>query len=205
MTKEELLINIQRLAEVNSVKATILSSSHQIILTLPKSDLITFLNLLKQDKDFKFTILTDLFGADYPEREQRFEVVYNLLSLKFNQRVYIKVLVAEGEEIPSIHNVFSSAVWYEREVFDLYGVVFSDSPDLRRILTDYGFQGHPLRKDFPLTGHVEVIYDPIQEKVVYQPVTLSQEYRSFDFASPWQGTDYILPGDEKAPQKPQKK
>ena len=127
-----------------------------------------------------------------------FAVVYNLLSLVHNIRIRVKVRCAEGDIIPSVTDIFSSAGWYEREVWDMYGVMFSDHPDLRRILTDYGFEGHPQRKDFPLTGYVEVRYDIEQKRVVYEPVTLEQEFRSFDFQSPWEGTDYILPGDEKA-------
>jgi NADH-quinone oxidoreductase subunit C len=161
-------------------------------------NIITILKKLKSEKSLRFTILTDLFGADFPSREKRFEIVYGLLSLEFNARVLLKVRVADGEEIPSVAKIFNAATWYEREVFDMFGVVFSDSPDLRRILTDYGFVGHPLRKDFPVTGHVQVKYDKTLRKVVYEPVQLDQDFRSFDFVSPWHGPDYVLPGDEKA-------
>jgi len=140
----------------------------------------------------------DLCGADYPGREKRFEVVYHLLSYRHNERIRVKVQTDEITPIPSVITVFPTANWFEREAYDLYGVLFSGHPDLRRILTDYGFEGHPLRKDFPLTGFVEVRYDEEQKRVVYEPVKLQQEFRNFDFHSPWEGTDYVLPGDEKA-------
>lgn len=163
------------------------------------SALKQLLSFVKNNKELRFTILTDLFGADFPARRDRFEIVYSLLSLQLNQRLLIKVNVEEKEPVPSVAEIFSAACWYEREAFDMYGVEFSDSPDLRRILTDYGFKGHPLRKDFPVTGHVEMRYDEKLEKVIYEPVTLDQEFRNFDFASPWQGPgEYNLPGDEKA-------
>lgn len=168
---------------------------------LPK-DLEKTLTRLKTNNSLRFTILTDLFGADFPNREKRFEIVYNLLSLEFNERIIIKVHLEDGEEVKSAAGIFSAAVWYEREVFDMFGVTFAESPDLRRILTDYGFVGHPLRKDFPLTGHVQVKYDDTLQKVIYEPVTLDQDFRDFDFLSPWQGPNYVapivLPGDEKA-------
>jgi NADH-quinone oxidoreductase subunit C len=141
--------------------------------------------------------LVDLCGVDFPEREERFEVVYNLLSIKHNQRLRVKVSVGEDDAVESVAEVFSSAIWFEREAFDLYGIYFANHPDLRRILTDYGFEGHPLRKDFPLTGYVEVRYDSDQRRVVYEPVKLTQEFRTFDFTSPWEGM-LRLPGDEKA-------
>jgi NADH-quinone oxidoreductase subunit C len=137
----------------------------------------------------------DIGGVDYPEREKRFQVVYQLLSMKHNQRIRVKVDTDEDTPVPSATGVFSSAAWYEREVWDLFGVTFSDNPDLRRLLTDYGFAGHPLRKDFPLTGYVELRYDDDQKRVVYEPVKLTQDFRNFDFLSPWEG---LLPGDEKA-------
>jgi len=137
----------------------------------------------------------DICGVDWPERPERFDVVYNLLSLKHNQRIRVKVAVREDEPVPSVVGIFPSAGWYEREVWDLYGVPFAGNPDLRRILTDYGFDGHPLRKDFPLTGFVELRYDDEQKRVVYEPVKLTQDFRSFDFLSPWEG---MLAGDEKA-------
>lgn len=165
---------------------------------LPR-DLMIFLDFLKHDKELRFTILTDLFAADFPERKQRFELVYSLLSLKLNKRLLLKTDAAEDESISSVTSIYSAACWYEREIFDMFGVTFENSPDLRRILTDYGFKGHPLRKDFPVTGHVQVRYDEALEKVIYEPVVLEQEFRNFDFASPWRGPgEYVLPGDEKA-------
>jgi NADH-quinone oxidoreductase subunit C len=198
MTQEEFFKTIQKYLEDNLVKAEVISLNDQVTIVAAKDDLLDLIIGLRDSKDLRFTILTDLFGADFPEREKRFEVVYNLLSLKINKRIYVKVNLAENEDINSVASIYNAATWYEREVFDMYGIIFKNNPDLRRILTDYGFQGHPLRKDFPLTGHVEVSYDPELEKVIYKPVVLQQEYRGFDFLSPWQGTDYILPGDEKA-------
>ncbi len=139
----------------------------------------------------------DICGVDYPDREKRFEVVYHLLSMRQNHRIRISVPVAEDEIVPSCIELYPAADWFEREVFDMYGVMFSGHPDLRRILTDYGFRGHPLRKDFPTTGYIEVRYDEEQKRVVYEPVKLTQDYRQFDFMSPWEGAEYILPGDEK--------
>jgi NADH-quinone oxidoreductase subunit C len=136
--------------------------------------------------------------VDWPQREQRFDVVYHFLSMPLNQRIRVRAAVREGEFVPSITGSHPSADWYEREVFDMYGVVFSGHPDLRRILSDYGFRGHPLRKDFPTTGYVELRYDEVQKRVVYEPVNLTQEYRMFDFMSPWEGAGYMIPGDEKA-------
>jgi NADH-quinone oxidoreductase subunit C len=148
-------------------------------------------------------MLVDLTAVDRPERPERFELVYNLLSLKHNRRVRVKALADESAPVPSATGVFSSAGWYEREAWDLFGIYFSDHPDLRRLLTDYGFEGHPMRKDFPLTGYVEVRYDEDLKRVVYEPVKLKQEFRNFDFLSPWEGMNQLLPGDEKAaPEKP---
>ncbi|XVN43227.1 MAG: NADH-quinone oxidoreductase subunit C [Candidatus Rickettsia vulgarisii] len=160
--------------------------------------LILFVSSLKEETNLRFTILTDLFAADFPDRFKRFEIVYNLLSLKLNKRILIKVEASEEDAIPSITKIFNAACWCERETYDMYGINFSGSHDVRRLLTDYGFEGHPLRKDFPLTGYVQVKYDEAQEKVVYEPVKLEQEYRHFDFSSDWQGPNYKLPGDEKA-------
>jgi NADH-quinone oxidoreductase subunit C len=143
-------------------------------------------------------MLVDVCGVDYPDRPERFDVVYNLLSLKLNQRIRVKVTTDEDNAVPSVTAVFSAAGWFEREAWDLFGIYFADHPDLRRLLTDYGFEGHPLRKDFPLTGYVEVRYDEDQKRVVYEPVRLKQEFRSFDFVSPWEGMNHVLPGDEKA-------
>lgn len=153
---------------------------------------------LRDDSQCLFKLLIDICGVDYPERTERFEVVYNLLSVKHNQRIRLKVETDEATPVPSLTGVYSSAGWFEREAWDLYGIMFSDHEDLRRILTDYGFEGHPLRKDFPLTGFVEMRYDDEQKRVVYEPVSLTQEFRRFDFMSPWEGAEYILPGDEKA-------
>jgi NADH-quinone oxidoreductase subunit C len=158
------------------------------------------LAFLRDDAECRFVNFIDLTAADYPERDKRFDVVYHLLSPYKNTRVRVKVQLAEGEVVPSAIPSFKGADWYEREVYDLYGIVFSGHPDLRRILTDYGFQGHPLRKDFPTTGYVEVRYDDEQKRVVYEPVKLVQEFRQFDYLSPWEGTNYVLPGDEKAKQ-----
>ena len=159
------------------------------------------LKFLKDDTQCRFEILLDICGVDYPEREFRFEVVYHLLSISNNQRVRVKVSVREGEYVPSIVWIFSSAGWFERETWDLFGIYFDGNQDLRRILTDYGLEGHPLRKDFPLTGFVELRYDDEQKRVVYEPVQLMQEFRRFDFMSPWEGAEYIIPGDEKAEDK----
>ena len=170
----------------------------QLIVTCKKDQIAELLTYLRDDPSCLFKILLDVCGVDYPDREKRFEIVYHLQSLRLNQRIRVKVLCGETDIIPSVTAVFSSANWYERETWDLYGVMFSEHPDLRRLLTDYGFDGHPLRKDFPLTGNVEVRYDEEQKRVVYEPVKLTQAFRSFDFMSPWEGADYILPGDEKA-------
>ncbi len=164
------------------------------------SQIISVLKALQSDADLQFVSFIDVCGADYPEREKRFDVVYHLLSPYQNARVRIKVAVDEATDVPSATQVYPGAEWFEREVYDLYGIVFSGHPDLRRILTDYGFSGHPLRKDFPVTGRVEVRYDDEKKRVVYEPVRLVQEMRQFDYLSPWEGTEYILPGDEKAKQ-----
>ncbi len=170
----------------------------ELILWVERPAIVRVLTHLRDDPRFLFKVLVDLCGVDYPDRPQRFEVVYNLLSLKHNRRIRVKVATDETQPVPSVVGVFSAANWYEREAWDLYGIYFSDHPDLRRLLTDYGFEGHPMRKDFPLTGYVEVRYDEDQKRVVYEPVKLKQEFRSFDFLSPWEGMSNILPGDEKA-------
>jgi NADH-quinone oxidoreductase subunit C len=170
----------------------------ELTLVVSRPAIVKVLKTLRDDPDFRFTVLIDVCGVDWPQREQRFDVVYHLLSLTHNQRLRVKVMTDEDTPVPSVTGVFSSAGWYERETWDLYGVTFSDHPDLRRLLTDYGFEGHPLRKDFPLTGFVEVRYDEEQKRVVYEPVKLTQEFRSFDFLSPWEGLTPLLPGDEKA-------
>lgn len=153
---------------------------------------------LRDDSRCMFKQCMDVCGVDFPTREKRFEVVYNLLSMKHNQRIRMKVLTDEETPVPSVASVWPTANWFEREVWDMYGVFFTDHPDLRRILTDYGFDGHPLRKDFPLTGHVEVRYDEELGRIVYEPVHLTQEFRKFEFSSPWEGMNTVLPGDEKA-------
>ena len=159
----------------------------QLVAIVEKEDIAKLLVFLRDDVNCQFKQLMDICGVDYPERHQRFEVVYNLLSLVHNNRVTVKVMLDDNSSIPSVSKVFSSADWWEREIWDLFGIFFSGHPDLRRILTDYGFDGHPLRKDFPLTGYVEVRYDDAQKRVVYEPVKLTQEYRDFDFLSPWEG------------------
>ena len=156
------------------------------------------IEFLKTDPSCKFSTMLDITAVDYPERAQRFDVVYHLLSMYQNHRIRLKVAVREDEMVPSITAVHPSANWFEREVFDMFGILFSGHPDLRRILTDYGFRGHPLRKDFPTTGYTEVRYDEVLKRVVYEPVKLVQEYRQFDFMSPWEGAQYVLPGDEKS-------
>jgi len=170
----------------------------ELILWVKREAIVRALTYLRDDPRCLFKMLVDLCGVDYPERPERFEVVYNLLSLKLNRRIRVKLAIGENEAVPSVTSVFSSAGWYEREAWDLFGIFFSDHPDLRRILTDYGFEGHPMRKDFPLTGYVEVRYDEDRKRVVYEPVKLKQEFRSFDFMSPWEGMSHVLPGDEKA-------
>jgi NADH-quinone oxidoreductase subunit C len=172
----------------------------ELTITAEAADIITVLTFLRDDPECRFVCFIDICGADYPARAKRFDVVYHLLSPYKNHRVRVKVQADEDTQVPSAIPVYPAANWYERETFDLYGVLFSDHPDLRRILTDYGFSGHPLRKDFPLTGHVEVRYDDEAKRVVYEPVKLVQEFRSFDYLSPWEGTTYVLPGDEKAKQ-----
>ena len=170
----------------------------ELTVTVSRTAIATVLRILRDDRDFRFTLLLDICGVDWPLREQRFDVVYHLLSLTQNLRIRVKVVTDEEQAVPSVTGVFSSAGWYEREAWDLYGIVFADHPDLRRLLTDHGFEGHPLRKDFPLTGFVEVRYDEEQKRVVYEKVKLTQEFRTFDFLSPWEGMTPLLPGDEKA-------
>ena len=170
----------------------------ELTVNVTLSSLESFVEFLKVDQNCRFSTLVDITGVDHPEREARFEVVYHFLSMYQNQRIRIKVAIREDEMVPSITAVHPSANWFEREVFDMFGILFSGHPDLRRILTDYGFRGHPLRKDFPTTGYTEVRYDEEQKRVVYEPVSLVQEYRQFDFMSPWEGAEYILPGDDKA-------
>ena len=170
----------------------------ELALEVAPQNILKVLTFLRDDSNCQFKQLIDLCGVDYPDRPLRFEVVYNLLSLTHNQRVRVKVATDAEVPVPSAVGVFASANWFERETWDFFGIPFSDHPDLRRILTDYGFEGHPFRKDFPLSGYVEVRYDDEQKRVVYEPVNLVQEYRTFDFLSPWEGMGKILPGDEKA-------
>ncbi len=169
----------------------------ELNLTVALGELVEFVKFLTTDAACKFSSLVDITAVDLPERVQRFDVVYHFLSMYTNQRIRLKVAVGEEDMVPSIHTVHPSANWFEREVFDMFGILFSGHPDLRRLLTDYGFRGHPLRKDFPTTGYTEVRYDEVQKRVVYEPVSLVQEYRQFDFLSPWESAQYILPGDEK--------
>jgi NADH-quinone oxidoreductase subunit C len=172
----------------------------ELTLFVEPGDIVQVLTLLKEDVQCRFVSFIDICGVDYPTREKRFDVVYHLLSPYQNQRVRIKVATDEDTPVPSVTSVFPGADWFEREAYDLYGILFTGHPELRRILTDYGFEGYPLRKDFPLTGFVEVRYDDELKRVIYEPVDLKQEYRDFDFLSPWEGTEYVLPGDEKAKQ-----
>ena len=162
-----------------------------------RAEIVKVISFLRDDPICKFSSLIDICGVDYPSRERRFDVVYHMLSMAHNTRIRIKVTTDETVPVHSVTSLFPNADWYEREAFDMYGILFDEHPDLRRILTDYGFEGYPLRKDFPLSGFVEVRYDEERKAVVYEPVNLPQEYRSFDFMSPWEGAKYVLPGDEK--------
>ncbi len=181
---------------VNSGLTTAVKKSQinfsQLFIDVNVEDIISTILFLKTNKKCKFKQLIDITAVDYPQREKRFKIVYLLLSHENNLRIIINTSIDEKETVPSITKIFPSANWMEREVFDMYGISFKDHPDLRRILTDYGFKGYPLRKDFPLTGHTEVRYSEDKKKVIYEPVKLDQEYRDFDFASPWEGTKYIL-------------
>jgi NADH-quinone oxidoreductase subunit C len=170
----------------------------ELTVTANAADIIKVITFLREDPRCQFVSFIDITAVDWPAREQRFDVVYHLLSPYQNTRVRVKVMTDEVTPVPSIISVFPGADWFERETWDLYGVMFTGHPDMRRLLTDYGFEGHPLRKDFPMTGFVEVRYDDEQKRVLYEPVRLAQEFRNFDFLSPWEGTDYPLPGDEKA-------
>ena len=189
----ENLINLEK--KINSELTTKINSSQikhdQIYLLIDSDDIIDVILFLKTNANTKFRQLIDITAVDFPEREQRFKIVYLLLSHEFNTRVLIEFNISEGEKIPSLTKIFPSANWMEREVFDMYGIDFKDHPDMRRILTDYGFEGHPLRKDFPITGHNEVRYSEETKKVIYEPVKLEQNYRNFDYESPWEGTKYI--------------
>lgn len=168
-----------------------IQNGDELVLNVPAKHIVQVLFFLRDDARCQFKILTDICGVDFLERNKRFEIIYNLLSIKYNHRIRVKVAAAEEEVVPTATGIFSAAGWYEREVWDMYGVYFSGHPDLRRILTDYGFDGHPQRKDFPLTGYLEVRYDEEKKRVVYEPVKLTQEFRTFDFVSPWEGTEYV--------------
>ena len=189
----ENLINLEK--KINSELTTKINSSiikhNQIYLSIDSNDIIDVMLFMKTNENTKFRQLIDITAVDFPEKEQRFKIVYLLLSHEFNTRVLIEFDISEGEKVESLTKIFPSANWMEREVFDMYGIDFKDHPDLRRILTDYGFEGYPLRKDFPITGHIEVRYSEESKKVIYEPVKLEQNYRNFDYESPWEGTKYI--------------
>jgi NADH-quinone oxidoreductase subunit C len=170
----------------------------ELTLEAARDEISRVLRFLRDDGRCRFEVLIDICGVDYPERTQRFEVVYHLLSPRLNQRIRVKLSTDEATPVASAVEIFAAANWFEREAYDMYGILFTGHPDLRRLLTDYGFQGFPLRKDFPLTGYVEVRYDDEKKRVVYEPVKLTQEFRNFDFESPWEGMTHVLPGDEKA-------
>jgi NADH-quinone oxidoreductase subunit C len=170
----------------------------ELTVVVARESIIDVLTRLRDDDGCQFEILIDICGVDYPERANRFDVVYHLLSARLNHRIRVKLETSESDAVASAIPVYPAANWFEREAYDMYGILFSGHPDLRRLLTDYGFQGHPLRKDFPLTGHVEVRYDDEAKRVVYEPVKLVQDFRTFDFESPWEAAKYVLPGDEKA-------
>jgi NADH-quinone oxidoreductase subunit C len=174
----------------------------EVTVVVPRQRIVEVLTKLRDDAALRFEVLIDICGVDYPQRPNRFDVVYHLLSPRKNLRLRVKVETDEDSAVPSAIPVFPAANWYEREAYDMYGILFSDHPDLRRLLTDYGFEGYPLRKDFPLTGYKEVRYDDEQKRVVYETVRLTQDFRQFDFESPWEGVQYVLPGDEKAKEPP---
>ena len=190
------MINLEDLEKkINSELTTKIKESkikhNQLYVTINSEDLLDVILLLKTNKNIKFRQLIDITAVDYQENKKRFKIVYLLLSHEFNQRIILSYFISENEKISSLTKIFPSANWMEREVFDMYGIKFNDHPDMRRILTDYGFEGHPLRKDFPLTGHNEVRYSEDEKKVIYEPVKLEQNYRNFDYKSPWEGTKYI--------------
>lgn len=193
---------LRELGEYLSIKreAAVMSADvafGELTVTIQAAHLESFVQFLKEDAACRFSSLVDITAVDYPDQAQRFELVYHFLSMYQNQRIRVKLAVADGDITPSINAIYPAANWFEREVYDMFGLMFSGHPDLRRLLTDYGFRGHPLRKDFPTTGYTEVRYDEAQKRVVYEPVSLVQEYRQFDFLSPWEQAQYILPGDEK--------
>ncbi|MBI1338684.1 NADH-quinone oxidoreductase subunit C [bacterium] len=184
-------------AQTNAIRSMVVVGG-ELTVEARRDDIVPLMRFLRDDSQCRFETLVDVCGVDWPEDTERFEVVYHLLSMRLNQRIRVKVRVADGVSVASIVDVFPAANWFEREAFDMYGILFSGHPDLRRLLTDYGFEGYPLRKDFPLTGRVEVRYDEAARRVVYEPIKLIQEYRNFDFESPWEGMMSQLPGDEKA-------
>ncbi|GLK65743.1 NADH-quinone oxidoreductase subunit C [Paracoccus kondratievae] len=197
-TLQELAEHISLRRESDVISTEIAFGELTVNATL--SGVLGLIEFLRNDPNCRFSTLIDITAVDNPARPARFDVVYHLLSMYQNQRIRVKVQVREDELVPSLTGVFPGAGWYEREVFDLFGILFSGHPDLRRIVTDYGFRGYPLRKDFPTTGYVEVRWNDLEKRVVYEPVNLVQEYRQFDFLSPWEGAKYVLPGDEKAPE-----
>lgn len=176
----------------------IVEHAYEVTVTVQRAALVEVIRTLRDDPELHLNQLMDICGVDYPDRAERFDVVYQLLSMAKNLRLRVKLTTDTRSPVPSLTGLYPNAGWYERETWDCYGVLFDGNPDLRRILTDYGFEGHPFRKDFPLTGHVELRYSEEHKRVVYEPVKLAQDFRSFDFLSPWEGTDYVLPGDEKA-------
>lgn len=192
---EEMLATIEPVLDEVLVERSV--AFDELTITVAPGSITRVLTYLRDEPSLMFKELVDLCGVDYPDREQRFDVVYHLLSLHQNQRIRVKVVTDEMTPVPSVVSVFPTAGWFEREAWDMYGILFSDHPDLRRILTDYGFEGHPLRKDFPQTGYVELRYDEEQKRVVYEPVQLRQDFRNWDFLSPWEGGGGYLPGDEK--------
>jgi len=185
-------------AEIGAKLADVEVAFEEINVTVSRDNLLDVIRFLKEDSGTQFVSIIDVCGVDYPERPERFDVVYHLMSPQQNTRIRVKVATDEKTPLASITPIFPGADWFEREAYDMYGILFSGHPDLRRILTDYGFDGYPLRKDFPLTGYVEVRYDEELKRVIYEPVELRQEFRNFDFLSPWEGAEYVLPGDEKA-------
>lgn len=195
----EALQELAAIIELKQPEAVVSSSIAfgELTLVANLANLEALVEFLRDDDSCRFSSLVDITAVDHPERSARFDMVYHFLSMYRNHRIRVKVAIREDQMVPSIHELHPSANWFEREVFDMFGILFSGHPDLRRILTDYGFRGHPLRKDFPTTGYTEVRYDEALKRVVYEPVNLVQEYRQFDFMSPWEGAEYILPGDEK--------
>lgn len=195
----EALKDLASLIEAKEAEAVVSTqiAFDELAITVTNAGLFDFVDFLKSNSACQFTTLVDITAVDYPGREKRFEVVYHFLSMFVNQRIRVKVNVEEDEKVESITSIHPSANWFERETFDMYGILFANHPDLRRLLTDYGFEGFPLRKDFPTTGYVEMRYDEAEKRCIYEPVKLTQEYRQFDFMSPWEGAEYILPGDEK--------